>query len=961
MDSIYLSTYMQEDAWRNSIHALEQISTTASSESLLDDIDDSTYVEDATVERWSRSTIENPVQVPSLADEIDEAQNVSDDNTLEYLPAADKFYTSSRPDSSATSRMWCAHSPGQSFASQHVHGTSTQYHQRYVPQQTDLLIPMSPSKFFSSGSLVWQSPLFDSPITKNSRLCDPGVWEDLPEHLQDSERDLRFSEHTPWTNNNLAPSSRRPHTTSEDAAQTSSEEQAKARLDRYNSRWERLSSTQIPVPFPIPSLYDRSKLPMLRGTGWTDDTAARANIKLFFLQAFGLSLKFRSLNAVIGTYLTGLDEHRLTKLIEQLKKERLRWHPDRLGQRHNGHEGINQALVDDGQAKSMLISVNELLAGCKRGVDALRADGASKPRSSEIQTLLRPYSPRSNSSNASVSAYAVANFAFGAPYGGMPLVKLNGTKLVLSLGVEFQYQSSSKFTPLCPRSGANPFLVRYSILLRRFTVMTPFLFLTLLGAVPLALGDASSKRGLVFVPDNDHPTDDTIWDSSSSDLTWYYNYGPSPSPNYANTKLEFVPMLWGNESDNTFLDTVSGLIDSGTNVTYALGFNEPDGVDNGGSGIAAEDAAATWIRLLEPLREKYHVKLGAPAVTGSPSGFTWLQNFFTACNGGCHPDFIPVHWYGNFDGFASHIGQVNATYMNMSMWVTEFAIADANLSDSQSFFNMSTQFLDRLSYVDRYSYFGGFRSSVSNVGPDAAMLDQNGQLTDIGSWYLGGSATGNIPKGMGSNVQANLSFVWTFPVSLETSAPAKTDTNLTPAEAEVSSEFSGSVLSDQIAKPSTLTYPALLDHYNNPRNVGSMGKNEADVGTGLVGAPACGDVMKLQIRVNPDDNTISDVKFKTFGCGSAIASSSYLTELVRGMTLEQAGKIRNTEIAKELCLPPVKLHCSMLAEDAIKSAISNYYTKNPKAKATDLGGTGAAMPKVEIETVTTSSPSAAPA
>ncbi|KAF2237335.1 glycoside hydrolase family 128 protein [Viridothelium virens] len=292
--------------------------------------------------------------------------------------------------------------------------------------------------------------------------------------------------------------------------------------------------------------------------------------------------------------------------------------------------------------------------------------------------------------------------------------------------------------------------------------MTPFLVLTLLGAVPLALGDASSKRGLIFIPDNDHPNDDNVWDSSSSDLTWYYNYGPSPSPNYANTKLEFVPMLWGNESDNSFLDTVSGLIDSGTNVTYALGFNEPDGVSNGGSGIAAEDAAATWIRLLEPLREKYHVKLGAPAVTGSPSGFTWLQNFFTACNGGCHPEFIPVHWYGNFDGFASHIGQVNATYMNMSMWVTEFAIADANLSDSQSFFNMSTQFLDRLAYVDRYSYFGGFRSSASNVGPDASMLDQNGQLTDIGSWYLGGSATGNVPKGMGSNVQANLSFVWTL-------------------------------------------------------------------------------------------------------------------------------------------------------------------------------------------------------
>ncbi|MCJ1294861.1 iron-binding protein [Xylographa carneopallida] len=158
-----------------------------------------------------------------------------------------------------------------------------------------------------------------------------------------------------------------------------------------------------------------------------------------------------------------------------------------------------------------------------------------------------------------------------------------------------------------------------------------------------------------------------------------------------------------------------------------------------------------------------------------------------------------------------------------------------------------------------------------------------------------------------------------------------------------------------------LTSRALLDHYSKPRNVGSMSKTDADVGTGLVGAPACGDVMKLQIRVDPTSNTISDVKFKTFGCGSAIASSSYLTELVRGMSLEDAGKIRNTEIARELCLPPVKLHCSMLAEDAIKSAISNYYTKNPKARATDLGGTGVSMPKVEVEMMDTPAPQTATA
>ncbi|KAF7727287.1 iron-binding protein [Apophysomyces ossiformis] len=126
----------------------------------------------------------------------------------------------------------------------------------------------------------------------------------------------------------------------------------------------------------------------------------------------------------------------------------------------------------------------------------------------------------------------------------------------------------------------------------------------------------------------------------------------------------------------------------------------------------------------------------------------------------------------------------------------------------------------------------------------------------------------------------------------------------------------------------------VIDHYERPRNVGSFPKNDPNVGTGLVGAPACGDVMKLQIKVDDATGKIVDVKFKTFGCGSAIASSSFMTERVRGMTLEQAGAIKNTEIAKELCLPPVKLHCSMLAEDAIKSAIKDYKTKRtvlPKA------------------------------
>ena len=119
----------------------------------------------------------------------------------------------------------------------------------------------------------------------------------------------------------------------------------------------------------------------------------------------------------------------------------------------------------------------------------------------------------------------------------------------------------------------------------------------------------------------------------------------------------------------------------------------------------------------------------------------------------------------------------------------------------------------------------------------------------------------------------------------------------------------------------------VLDHYENPRNVGSFPKESADVGTGMVGAPACGDVMKLQIRVS-SDGVIEDAKFKTYGCGSAIASSSLVTEWVKGKTVDEASTIKNTQIAEELALPPVKIHCSILAEDAIKAAVADYKKKH---------------------------------
>ncbi|KAB0803962.1 hypothetical protein PPYR_00932 [Photinus pyralis] len=143
-------------------------------------------------------------------------------------------------------------------------------------------------------------------------------------------------------------------------------------------------------------------------------------------------------------------------------------------------------------------------------------------------------------------------------------------------------------------------------------------------------------------------------------------------------------------------------------------------------------------------------------------------------------------------------------------------------------------------------------------------------------------------------------------------------------------------ITQQPLKALTACYhPNVIDHYENPRNVGSLDKGDVNVGTGLVGAPACGDVMKLQIKVD-ENGKIVDAKFKTFGCGSAIASSSLATEWVKGKTVDQALKLKNTDIAKELSLPPVKLHCSMLAEDAIKAALSDYRIKQKNGEAADV-------------------------
>ena len=141
----------------------------------------------------------------------------------------------------------------------------------------------------------------------------------------------------------------------------------------------------------------------------------------------------------------------------------------------------------------------------------------------------------------------------------------------------------------------------------------------------------------------------------------------------------------------------------------------------------------------------------------------------------------------------------------------------------------------------------------------------------------------------------------------------------------------------------------VIEHYENPRNVGTLDKNDETVGTGLVGAPACGDVMRLQIKVNPETQIIEDAKFKTFGCGSAIASSSLATEWVKGKTVEEAMALKNTDIVKELNLPPVKIHCSVLAEDAIKSAIADFRRKQAAARGEEPAAPAPAGDVVQLQ------------
>lgn len=284
----------------------------------------------------------------------------------------------------------------------------------------------------------------------------------------------------------------------------------------------------------------------------------------------------------------------------------------------------------------------------------------------------------------------------------------------------------------------------------------------LLSLATVAMAANAGKRGLVFVPNADFPQDNLLWIQDNSAMKWYYNYESLPSPAFdgiPQEQFEFVPMMWGvdtaNPDDDKFYNDVRELIDSGRNITHALGFNEPDGpFEYGGSDIPPAVAARAWVANFEPLAE-LGVKLGLPACTGGWDGMPWLRQFLGNCSElvstdddkkNCTWDFVPVHWYDNFEGMASHIGERRAEWPGTEVWITEYAYANQDLAPTQEVFQQTLEYFDREDYIGGYTYFGAFRSAVSNVGPNAVFLNNDGELTDIGSWYLGFNATGIDPQ-----------------------------------------------------------------------------------------------------------------------------------------------------------------------------------------------------------------------
>lgn len=268
------------------------------------------------------------------------------------------------------------------------------------------------------------------------------------------------------------------------------------------------------------------------------------------------------------------------------------------------------------------------------------------------------------------------------------------------------------------------------------------------------------KRGLIYISTS-HPADYSIFRSPTSPLTWYYNYSPWPSETLASWTTDFTPMVHGAADAASAVDTIKSILHgsagandasgSGNQITHVLTFNEPDGdTASGGSNSTPAHAAQVYIDTILPLRGRpWNLEIGLPATTGSSRGLQWLRDFNDSCftlapQRGCEFDFVPTHWYGDFAGMASWLGQVHDMFPRHPLWLTEFAIPQADAEATEAFMNQSLPYLDTLTYVEKYAWFGTFRADDANewTGDGVSLLDGEGRLSSLGAQYLGGDAIG---------------------------------------------------------------------------------------------------------------------------------------------------------------------------------------------------------------------------
>ncbi|CAJ2508997.1 Uu.00g140230.m01.CDS01 [Anthostomella pinea] len=288
----------------------------------------------------------------------------------------------------------------------------------------------------------------------------------------------------------------------------------------------------------------------------------------------------------------------------------------------------------------------------------------------------------------------------------------------------------------------------------------------------IAQTDSSSKRGMSYISDN-HNADYDILLSCKSPIDWYYTWSPSPAPSDifsdgAESSMEFVPALPGIDNLDNDIQALNNLPDSSKHL---FTFNEPDGTtSSGGSSISPGDAAKAYIEQVVPLRHRFQIS--HPAVTGSPRGLEWLSNFNSSCwdideKNGCPTDFVTAHWYGNFAGLASWIGQLEGWYNqsasglngDLKIWLNEFGLVQADEDATFAMMNQTLPYLDSLGYVEKYASFGVFREDEANdwTGAGLSLFQNDGGLTELGAYYLGGESNGFEAgnKGQSSGSGAN--------------------------------------------------------------------------------------------------------------------------------------------------------------------------------------------------------------